>query len=147
MSGYLLLTFLLATGLEPGFTPPGFTGRGIFAMPVVLFGAFHTAKWCKSGAAFIVFGSVGALPVLFAYFGDSRLRFRLNSAADIRASLIACVAGVIAMGLLARVAATIRWKLPRRRLAGPPLCHTCGYDLRASTDRCPECGTEIRVEV
>ena len=47
----------------------------------------------------------------------------------------------LATGALPALWAGLWWR--RRRIRGPGLCAACGYDLRASTEQCPECGTSV----
>jgi hypothetical protein len=45
--------------------------------------------------------------------------------------------------LTALIVGLMTWRWLRARRRDPNLCAKCGYDLRASPQRCPECGTKI----
>jgi hypothetical protein len=51
---------------------------------------------------------------------------------------------VLGFGVLPAIAMRREWlaRRTRRRLAAR-LCIACGYDVRASRDRCPECGADL----
>lgn len=73
----------------------------------------------------------------------SFLGFALGASAaeGYRFVTIPCWSVVAALLLLPAVRVT--WVVVRRKRRRAGACVTCGYDLRASKDRCPECGTPI----
>ena len=88
-------------------------------------------------------------PDLSTYAAKDRLAaqygFRYRSVWVDRVVVVPAWAVVLATGFAATLTGVTarRYGLRRHRLASG-LCAHCGYDLRASPDRCPECGAPAK---
>jgi hypothetical protein len=58
--------------------------------------------------------------------------------------VLAAGVGVPALAVAVALAAVLEDPRAAEREGGTKLCKVCGYDLRASRERCPECGTTIQ---
>jgi hypothetical protein len=81
--------------------------------------------------------SVGGVPLAAADFSDERLYREPLPAPRVAGFAV----GVWLIVLFTSLAILFTDRLLRRHLVRCGRCVNCGYDLRASSDLCPECGT------
>jgi hypothetical protein len=134
--------------LEPGLTPPGFTGRGAWAVVIAVSGAYHAATCFPGPGIFFPFGCLAAVLLLPAFLTDGRIGYSLGSGHTTVARYTAIwIAFTLGSGLAAWGAAHLRLCVARRyeiRSQQGPRCVRCHYDLTGNVSGvCPECGLTI----
>jgi hypothetical protein len=94
---------------------------------------FHAPRvgWTEIVIGYYLF----ALPLAFIVFGGSE-----------SAGIVCPFFVFMPVGVMIAIVVLLGASSSRRRFnqEGHPICPTCGYDLRATPDRCPECGTLLK---
>jgi hypothetical protein len=123
------VTWFGPAGLPPVTTVTrGKTVRRRPSWPVV---TFNRSPWPQSGAIFMG----GELPVPKQNAGGTVTISYLKFGEQTKVTVVPYWIPIAAAGGLLALSFAIRHRRP------PGHCRRCGYDLRASPDRCPECGT------
>ena len=116
--------------------------------PVLMDGPFQEAQYLeafqtmtRNGAQAVLIGNIGEHFANRRLIGELATRHRLPTMAPGREFV--GVGGLMAYG----VSYPDNWRRAALRFArnetgpeGHPTCPACGYDLRATPGRCPECG-------
>jgi hypothetical protein len=116
------LTFELAWESPPRAQSPGFGGLGwdsgdAVAQPATSWGIdFQTDGWGPPRVA-----------------GSGR-----------RSRLLVSHRALASLSILALCGVVLHARVQKRRRRQASLCQACGYDLRASPERCPECGKRAK---
>lgn len=82
-------------------------------------------------------GVLGVRWVAFSWNGTDPSAYVLTAPHTTTAAALAALPAL-------RVASYFLGRRRRRQLIGKNVCPTCGYDCRATPDRCPECGNLVR---
>jgi hypothetical protein len=96
----------------------------------------------RTAAMWLIFGPIAlfcATPITVAFIAVYRWHYR-GGFGNFDVLVFACVMGLVFVSYKVLYPMTRR-HLEARRIRAAGFCRQCGYDLRATPDRCPECGT------
>ena len=112
--------------------------------PEAVTAARHGAM--RSWSFWLVLLSLGVLYMTAAILAARLFQKYIGPASWIVTLLNSC-AGVVVSWCVFRLFKHRTRRHLRERLVqlGVPICIPCGYDLRGSKERCPECGTEFQI--
>jgi hypothetical protein len=90
-----------------------------------------------------LWGKIAFFALLFLLIAFAFAKFRYNYGYERRVKFVGLwLLALYTVGIVSAIIAAYRRGRARKRRANN-LCVACGYDLRASKDRCPECGTAV----
>ncbi len=129
------------------------TGISYLCLLALILGASTDSNYLTFGVPFAEHYGVGG----FLNFGAPQSDFNIDPSSYTHLGFACCNAdGTVFVSIpywpfIVLAALLPLWHLAavvglrKRPDPGPPLCEVCGYDLRASPHRCPECGTPVPV--